>query len=101
MIVLYPNDPKVHIYAGNLLMTTGAYYDASKAYQNADQVEETSEAKFHKARCYVALSLISKAIKELKQISSELLILPDLKCLQILNELSVGDQIEEDDTESD
>ena len=44
--MLYPKDPNVHIYAGNLLMTTGAYYDASKAYLNADEVYETPTAVF-------------------------------------------------------
>jgi hypothetical protein len=28
----------VHIYAGNLLMTTGSYDDATKAFTNADSV---------------------------------------------------------------
>ena len=28
----------VHVYAGNLLMTTGAYLDAIKAFSNADTV---------------------------------------------------------------
>jgi len=28
----------VHIYAGNLLMTTAAYQDAIKAFDNADTV---------------------------------------------------------------
>lgn len=28
----------VHVYAGNLLMTTGAYQDAIKAFMNADTV---------------------------------------------------------------
>lgn len=28
----------VHVYAGNLLMTTGAYNDAIKAFENADTV---------------------------------------------------------------
>jgi len=28
----------VHVYAGNLLMTTGAYQDAVKAFMNADTV---------------------------------------------------------------
>jgi hypothetical protein len=28
----------VHIYAGNILMTTGAYQDAIKAFDNADTV---------------------------------------------------------------
>jgi hypothetical protein len=36
----------VHVYAGNLLMTTGAYPDAIKAFQNADTVQETAVAAF-------------------------------------------------------
>lgn len=50
LIVLDPKNPKVHIYAGNLLMTTGAYSDATKAYLNADVVDPTAEAAFHRAR---------------------------------------------------
>jgi hypothetical protein len=50
LIVLDSQSPKVHIHAGNLLMTTGAYSDATKAYINADVVENTSEAAFHRAR---------------------------------------------------
>jgi hypothetical protein len=36
----------VHIYAGNLLMTTGAYNDAIKAFDNADTVHQTALASF-------------------------------------------------------
>ena len=39
-------DPLVHIYAGNLLMTTGAYHDAIKAFDNADTVQQTCLASF-------------------------------------------------------
>ena len=28
----------VHIYAGNLIMTTGSYEDATKAFKNADNI---------------------------------------------------------------
>ena len=41
-----PKNPMVHIYAGNLLMTTGAYHDAIKAFMNADTVEKTAAAAF-------------------------------------------------------
>jgi hypothetical protein len=36
----------VHILAGNLLMTTGAYKDAVKAFENADSVEQTPQSAF-------------------------------------------------------
>jgi hypothetical protein len=36
----------VHILAGNLLMTTGAYKDAIKAFENADTVEPTAVSGF-------------------------------------------------------
>ena len=38
LILLQPKNPMVHAYAGNLLMTTGSYEDASKAFTNADSV---------------------------------------------------------------
>jgi len=34
----------VHIYAGNLLMTTGSYDDATKAFTNADSVQKSALA---------------------------------------------------------
>jgi len=33
-----PMNANVHVLAGNLLMTTGSYDDALKAYHNSDQV---------------------------------------------------------------
>ena len=38
IIVIEPKNPMVHIYAGNLLMTTGSYEDATKAFTNADNI---------------------------------------------------------------
>ena len=39
LIISDQKNPIVHIYAGNLLMTTGAYPDAIKAFDNADTVQ--------------------------------------------------------------
>ena len=82
LIVLDPKNPKVHIYAGNLLMTTGAYLDATKAYLNADVVNPTSEAAFHRARWYAALTHLDKAAEEMKKVvktpKTEKLAFPDL-----------------------
>jgi hypothetical protein len=36
----------VHVQAGKLLMTTGAYTDAIKAFDNADLVEVTAESLY-------------------------------------------------------
>lgn len=51
----------VHVYAGNLLMTTGAYQDAIKAYENADTVEPTTISAFQRVRCFCALSDLQNA----------------------------------------
>ena len=40
LIMIDPKNPLVHVYAGNLLMTTGSYDDAAKAFSNADQVKK-------------------------------------------------------------
>jgi tetratricopeptide (TPR) repeat protein len=82
LIVLDSQSPKVHIHAGNLLMTTGAYSDATKAYINADVVENTSEAAFHRARWYTAMNRLDEAWNELKRVidlsDNERLAYPDL-----------------------
>ena len=46
LIISDQKNPIVHIYAGNLLMTTGAYKDAIKAFDNADTVQQTALASF-------------------------------------------------------
>ena len=53
----------MHIYAGNLLMTTGAYTDAIKAFDNADTVQQTALASFQRIRCYCALSDLESAFE--------------------------------------
>jgi tetratricopeptide (TPR) repeat protein len=59
-------NPYVHIYAGNLLMTTGAYFDAIKAFDNADTVQQTALASFQRIRCYCALSDLEKAFEQMQ-----------------------------------
>ena len=46
LIIADQKNPLVHICAGNLLMTTGAYTDAIKAFDNADTVQATALASF-------------------------------------------------------
>lgn len=45
----------VHAYAGNLLMTTGSYEDAAKAFTNADSVQPCAFAIYQRARCFLAI----------------------------------------------
>jgi len=42
-------------------MTTGAYQDAIKAYENADTVEPTCVSAFQRVRCFCALTDLSSA----------------------------------------
>lgn len=66
MILTDPKNPMVHVYAGNLLMTTGAYQDAIKAFMNADTVQTTAVAAFQRARCYCALTDLENAKMQFK-----------------------------------
>lgn len=56
----------VHVYAGNLLMTTGAYSDAIKAFNNADTVAKVPVSAFQRARCYCAISDLENAKMQFK-----------------------------------
>jgi tetratricopeptide (TPR) repeat protein len=65
LIMIEPKNPLVHVYAGNLLMTTGSYDDAAKAFTNADSVKKCALAIYQRARWNIALSEIEEAMKDL------------------------------------
>lgn len=58
----------VHVQAGKLLMTTGAYSDAIKAFDNADTVEMTAESLYQKARCHVCCNEIEIACRIIEKV---------------------------------
>lgn len=67
-------------------MTTGAYQDAIKAFENADSIEITAESHYQKARCHIALNQLSEAVSMFYQ------------CLEVCGEdvlLSVDYQLTE------
>ena len=72
-------------------MTTGAFQDAIKAFDNADTIQVTLESLFQKARCYIALNQLNDAIfilDRVLQISpSDTLVRIDLQVIMILQEL--------------
>ena len=82
----------VHIYAGNLLMTTGSYEDATKAFTNADNIHKSSLAMYQRARCNVALNSMNEALKDLNKVieimSTEKVALADCECLNALKAAS-------------
>ena len=75
----------MHIYAGNLLMTTGAYTDAIKAFDNADTVQQTPLASFQRIRCFCALSNLESAFEQMQlcmhQAPNEKFLIYDFKIL--------------------
>ena len=82
----------VHIYAGNLLMTTGSYEDATKAFTNADNIHKSSLAMYQRARCNVALNSMNEALKDLNKVieimSTDKVALADRECLNALKAAS-------------
>ena len=90
LILTDPKNPMVHVYAGNLLMTTGAYTDAIKAFENADTVEPTSISAFQRVRCFCAISELHKAQQmmdiALKAMPNDVILKFDCLCLdQLVN----------------
>ena len=68
IIILEPKNPMVHVYAGNLLMTTGSYEDATKAFTNADNIHKSPLALYQRSRCFVALTKMKDALKDLNRV---------------------------------
>ncbi|MDR3549435.1 MAG: hypothetical protein P4M11_14420 [Candidatus Pacebacteria bacterium] len=50
LIVLNKDDPTMHIHAGNLLMASGGFEDAGKAFENANAARETAIAHYQLAK---------------------------------------------------
>lgn len=67
LIMIQPKNPMVHAYAGNLLMTTGSYDDATKAFSNANKVSPCAFAIYQRARCHLALGDVKNAASDLQQ----------------------------------
>ena len=82
----------VHVFAGNLLMTTGAYNDAIKAFENADTVEPTSVSAFQRVRCFCAISDLQNAQTmmnvALKALPEDVILRFDSLCLNQLIQVS-------------
>jgi len=69
LIMLQPKNPMVHAFAGNLLMTTGSYEDATKAFTNADKVHPCAFAIYQRSRCHLALGDVKRAMTDLYESS--------------------------------
>ena len=63
--MIQPKNPMVHAFAGNLLMTTGSYDDATKAFSNANKVSQNAFAIYQRSRCYLAIGDIKNAMNDL------------------------------------
>jgi len=86
----------VHIYAGNLLMTTGSYEDATKAFTNADNIHKSPLALYQRARCQVALNNMPEALKDLNKVieisANDKVALADKECLTALKSTATSNQ---------
>lgn len=84
----------VHIYAGNLLMTTGSYEDATKAFTNADNIHKSPLALYQRSRCHVALNNMNEALKDLNKVieisPNDKVAIADKECLNALKIASAG-----------
>mmetsp|Transcript_19568 Transcript_19568/g.30094 ORF Transcript_19568/g.30094 Transcript_19568/m.30094 type:complete len:223 (-) Transcript_19568:1888-2556(-) len=101
LIVLEPKNPSVHIYAGNLLMTTGSYDDATKAFTNADNIHKSPLALYQRSRCHVALNNMQEALEDLNKVieisTNDKVAIQDRECLNALKQCSVGNPESEDE----
>ena len=88
-IKLRPDDPMVHMHAGNILMVSGAYDQSIKAYTNAYKLKKIPMALFGRAKCYIATCSISKALADITLVvkNDSGKFKTDLESLKILHKL--------------
>ena len=68
-------------------------------------MKKTKQSAFNRARCFAALSMLNSAASTLSCFddSEEVLVHPDKRCLTILAEMQIGEEVEpvESDSESE
>jgi tetratricopeptide (TPR) repeat protein len=89
----------MHIYAGNLLMTTGSYEDATKTFTNADNLKRSPKALYQRARCYVALTNLKSSLQDLNKVleinPSDRIVLLDRDVIDALHSVSAMNEYDE------
>ena len=50
-------------------MTTGSYEDATKAFNNAFEIQESPLALYQRSRCHVALNNMNSALEDLGKVT--------------------------------
>ncbi len=89
VIKMRPEDPMMHIHAANILMASGAYEQAIKAYTNAHKLGRIPMALYGRAKCNVALCNIGQTLTDVSKVVKESFtkFAPDLDMLKILSSL--------------
>lgn len=97
IIKMHPDDPMMHIHAANILMASGVYQQAIKAYTNAYKIGKIPMALYGRAKCNVALCNINQALNDVDKVVSESYAqyTTDLEMLKILNGITQKKNIEE------
>lgn len=67
LILAKQDDPQVHIHAGNLLMLTGSFEDAAKAFSNANEIKPTSVAYLQRCKCRLQLGDLAQALTDISK----------------------------------
>lgn len=63
-VSLRPEDPVMHVHGGNILVVSGAYEEAKKAYTRAYDLGKLAVALFGRAKCCIALCLLPEAVAD-------------------------------------
>lgn len=98
LTTLKPDDPTVHINAGNILMITGEIENALKAYANACKNKPVAEAYIQRAKCYLLLENLNEALQELKycvKIKQSPMLNYDIEVLEILQHAPSKDNLKQ------
>ena len=62
------NNPNIHLWAGNLLFSTGAYEDASRAYSNSENINKSETLLCLRAKCYLTVKELNLALNDLNRL---------------------------------
>ena len=59
-----PNDPNIHLWAGNLLFNAGAFGDAAKAYSTSETIKKSENLLLLRTKCSIALKELNSGLTD-------------------------------------
>jgi tetratricopeptide (TPR) repeat protein len=87
-------DSSIHLIAGKLLFSIGAYEDAIKAFSYSPSIDKNRDALLSRTKCYIYLKELNLSLKDMEKLIElgDKHVEFDFHCLSALKEASKSEE---------